>query len=76
MKKRQALLTYTDAPPDVSGLRKDVYLADEVDREVREMARLLRFVLAKGDKPMWLSDGWREDAEAVLTTVSASAEQT
>jgi len=34
--------------------------------KAREMARLLKFVLDKGDTPIWLSDGWREDTAAVL----------
>ncbi len=55
----------------------DWYDADDVDAEIAkykacinesadqtmELARLVKFVLDKGDKPMWLSDGWREEAK-------------
>lgn len=36
MEKRQALLVYRDAPPSVTGLRSDVYLASEVDARIAD----------------------------------------
>lgn len=36
---------------------------------IKELARLVKFVHDKGDAPMWLSDGWREDAAKALAAV-------
>lgn len=47
----------------------EVYIARDVDTTMKEMKRLLQFVLDKSDKPMWLSDGWRDDTRTVLTRV-------
>lgn len=43
---------------------------DRVCKDTAELVRLLQFVLDKGDKPMWLSDGWREDAELAIRAVN------
>lgn len=37
------------------------------DLGLKETIRVLKFALDKGDKPMWLSDGWREDARLALS---------
>lgn len=39
MEKRQALLIYRDAPPSVTGLRSDVYLASDVDARIAELEK-------------------------------------